>query len=63
MPFFLSARRRRRRSALLSGTVFALSLALLPTQAYASPPDPSSAEVPREDVALLPLSEERLVGG
>ncbi|MEU0184618.1 ricin-type beta-trefoil lectin domain protein [Streptomyces sp. NPDC006207] len=63
MPFFLSARRRRRRSALLSGTVFALSLALFPTQAYASPPDPSSAEVPREDVALLPLSEERLVGG
>jgi RHS repeat-associated protein len=59
----LSARLRRRRSTLLSGTVLALSMALLPTQALASPPDPGSAEVPREDVTLEELPQEQLVSG
>jgi len=63
VSFFSSTRRRGRRSALLSSVALALSIALLPTQALATPPDPASAEVPREDVTLLDLPDEELVTG
>ncbi|MFI6617766.1 ricin-type beta-trefoil lectin domain protein [Streptomyces sp. NPDC050528] len=64
MPVFTSARRwRGRRSALLPAVGLALALALLPVDAMAAPPDPGSAEVPREDVALEQLPVEPLVSG
>ncbi|WTN43534.1 ricin-type beta-trefoil lectin domain protein [Streptomyces sp. NBC_00631] len=64
MPFFTSARRRRgRRSALLPAVGLALAMALLPTEAMAAPPDPGSAEVPREDVTLEQLPVEPMVSG
>ncbi|WP_189145389.1 ricin-type beta-trefoil lectin domain protein [Streptomyces lacrimifluminis] len=40
-----------------------LSIAMLPTQALATPPDPASAEVPRDDVPLEELPDEQLVTG
>ncbi|NEA64611.1 ricin-type beta-trefoil lectin domain protein [Streptomyces sp. SID12488] len=63
MSLFSSARFRGRRSVLLSTAVLTLSIAMLPTQALATPPDPASAEVPRDDVPLEELPDEQLVVG
>ncbi|MFJ2094023.1 RHS repeat domain-containing protein [Streptomyces sp. NPDC087901] len=38
-------------------------LALLPVQAFALPPDPSKAEVPREELVLEKLGQEKLIDG
>ncbi|WP_322110722.1 hypothetical protein [Streptomyces atratus] len=43
--------------------VFALAVALLPTDALALPPDPSKAEVPREELVLEKLGQEELIDG
>ncbi|MFJ2647062.1 RHS repeat domain-containing protein [Streptomyces sp. NPDC087420] len=61
--FFLSARRWLRRSAAFSAVAVALVLAQLPTQAFALPPDPTRAEVPREELVLEKLNQEKLVDG
>ncbi|MEU5484086.1 ricin-type beta-trefoil lectin domain protein [Streptomyces mirabilis] len=63
MPFFLSVRLRRRPATVLAPVAVALALALLPTQALASPPDPTAADAPREDVDLLKLAEEQAIAG
>ncbi|MFE0509508.1 ricin-type beta-trefoil lectin domain protein [Streptomyces sp. NPDC058964] len=63
MPFFLSARRRRRRSTVLAPVAVAVAVALLPAQAFASPPDPDTADAPRENVDLVTLGEEQQVVG
>ncbi|MFD8965390.1 polymorphic toxin-type HINT domain-containing protein [Streptomyces sp. NPDC059568] len=63
MPVPLSARRRSRRSALISAIAAALALALLPTSALALPPDPARAEVPREEIVLETLDQEKLISG
>ncbi|MFF5142274.1 ricin-type beta-trefoil lectin domain protein [Streptomyces sp. NPDC013157] len=63
MPFFLSAHRRRRRSAVLAPVAAAVALALLPAQAFASPPDPTTADAPREDVDLVKLTDDEAVAG
>ncbi|MFF1515595.1 ricin-type beta-trefoil lectin domain protein [Streptomyces sp. NPDC058305] len=41
----------------------ALACALLPTQALASPPDPTTADAPREDVDLLDVAQDAAVAG
>ncbi|MET9935403.1 hypothetical protein [Streptomyces sp. NPDC006324] len=63
MPAFLSARRKRLRTAVVPAVGAALLLTLLPTQAIALPPDPSKDEVPREELVLENLPQEKQVDG
>ncbi|MFJ3583330.1 RHS repeat-associated core domain-containing protein [Streptomyces sp. NPDC090127] len=63
VPAFLSSRRKRLRSAVVPAVGAALLLTLLPTQAAALPPDPAKDEVPREELVLESLPEERPVDG
>ncbi|GGT31703.1 hypothetical protein GCM10010207_34450 [Streptomyces atratus] len=63
MSVSLSARLKGRRSTMVSAMVFALAVALLPTDALALPPDPSKAEVPREELVLEKLGQEELIDG
>ncbi|MDT9683495.1 RHS repeat-associated core domain-containing protein [Streptomyces sp. TRM76323] len=63
MPAFLSARRKRLRTTAIPALGAALLVTLLPTQAAALPPDPARDELPREELVLEQLPDEKPVDG
>lgn len=63
VPAFLSARQKRLRTTVVPAVGAALLVTLLPMQAVALPPDPAKDEVPREELVLEELPDEKPVEG